>query len=334
MIINNFYPWHESLRQSIIIQKNRLPHALLLHGRIGTGKFDFANLLSKSLLCDQPVQGLACHTCAKCLWFEEGHHPDFKLITPEELVQNEESSKKKTNKKTQISVDQIRQLIQALNLTNHGTHSLRIVLIHPAEALNLASANALLKILEEPPNNTVFMLVCHQVQRLLPTIMSRCQAIAMPVPEKDVALNWLKMQHVSEPEVMLEYFGGAPLNVLDVHESMRLSQDLFKQLGLGAQLDIFSCVPLLIECGMEQAVLILQKWTYDLWLSLYSIQQHYHSRHGRALQGLAKSVNLALLMDFQRQLIEAKQTANHPLSQELQLESLLLSYKKVFVRSH
>ncbi|HAF02006.1 MAG TPA: hypothetical protein DCG63_12015 [Methylophilaceae bacterium] len=133
---------------------------------------------------------------------------------------------------------------------------------------------------------------------------------------------------------MLEYFGGAPLNVLDVHESMRLSQDLFKQLGLGAQLDIFSCVPLLIECGMEQAVLILQKWTYDLWLSLYSIQQHYHSRHGRALQGLAKSVNLALLMDFQRQLIEAKQTANHPLSQELQLESLLLSYKKVFVRSH
>jgi DNA polymerase III subunit delta' len=324
------FPWHKSTWQRLINQNERLPHALLLHGRAGIGKLDFANILSKYLLCEKPIDHQPCHQCAKCLWFEEGHHPDFKLITPEDAEVSDDAPKKKTSKKTQISVSQIRQLIQTLSLTNHDTNSLRIALIYPAETLNTASANALLKVLEEPPNNTVFVLVSHQVRRLLPTIISRCQSLAMPLPEKLEAITWLESQHVENAGQLLAYHGGAPLAALQASE-LGLNPQLFQQLSMGAKLDTYLSASLLIDCGMEQAINMLQKWAYDILLCKYAIKQYYHTQYGNALQALTKSVNLSELLDFQRKLIQAKITANHPLNQELQLESLLLEYKKVFV---
>ncbi len=130
------YPWQSPVWQRIHQQKERMSHAMLLHGRSGTGKLDFAQHLSQALLCSAPKDGEACDVCPQCTWFKEGAHPDFKYITPEDAETSEETPKKKTSKKTQISVDQIRQLIQALSLTNHGVSSLRVVLIHPAESLN------------------------------------------------------------------------------------------------------------------------------------------------------------------------------------------------------
>jgi len=326
----NIIPWNKSVWQRIVSQRERLPHALLLHGRAGTGKFEFARVLSKYLLCEKPVGQQACHQCAKCLWFDEGHHPDFKLIMPEETEASEDSPKKKATKKTQISVAQIRQLIQALSLTNHDTNSLRVALIYPAEALNIASANALLKILEEPPNNTIFILVSDQVKRLLPTIISRCQSYAMPIPMASEAITWLESQSVENASQLLAYYGGAPLSALQGSEHS-LSSQIFNQLSMGSKLDIFSSTTILIEYGMEQAISMLQKWAYDILLCMYAIQQNYHSEHGNALQALTKSVNLSELLDFQRKLNQAKITANHPLNQELQLENLLIQYKKVFV---
>jgi DNA polymerase III subunit delta' len=325
----NIYPWHNNVWSRIMNQKARLPHAMLLHGRAGTGKLDFAKLFSKSLLCESPVEQQACGVCAKCLWFDEGGHPDFKLIGPEDGETSDEASKKKVTKKTQISVDQIRQLIQMLSLSNHDTTGLRVVLIHPAETLNTASANALLKVLEEPPQNTIFILVTHLIRRLLPTIVSRCQAIAMPLPEKATAIEWLKSQQIEDAETLLDYYAGAPLAVLNADET-GLNPQVFKQLAMGSQLDALLCASLLIQYGMEHAITMLQKWTYDILLCNYSIQQYYHARHTSALQALTKSVNLNKLLDFQRQLVQMKLTANHPLNQELQLENLLLQYKIAF----
>jgi DNA polymerase III subunit delta' len=323
------YPWHNNVWSRIMNQKARLPHAMLLHGRSGTGKLEFSKLFSKSLLCENPVEKEACGVCAKCSWFDEGSHPDFKLISPEDAETSDDTSKKRVTKKTQISVDQIRQLIQLLSLSNHDTTGLRVVLIHPAEALNTASANALLKVLEEPPQNTIFILVAHQIRRLLPTIVSRCQAIAMPLPEKVLAIQWLESQQIEDAEMLLDYYGGAPLAVLNADE-MGLNPQIFKQLSMGSQLDTFLCASLLIQYGMEHAITMLQKWTYDILLCKYSIQQYYHAQHTSTLQALTKSVNLTKLLDFQGQLVQMKLTANHPLNQELQLENLLVHYKVAF----
>jgi DNA polymerase III subunit delta' len=196
--------------------------------------------------------------------------------------------------------------------------------------LNSASANSLLKMLEEPPANTLFLLVTSQPQRLLATILSRCQAIDMPLPSKAEALTWLKTQNVVDAENVLDYAGGAPLLALQIAEEGETSVNLLKNLTLGAKLDPFVCAPLFLSLGMERALETLQKWAFDL--AAYRLTQvlHYHTQHTSALQVLCKSVNLQALLSFQDKLLDAKKTANHPLSNELQLENLLLQYTQIF----
>ena len=324
------YIWQKKQWQHIVQQRAALPHALLLRGCAGTGKHDFSLELARSLLCQAPIDSYACNVCVSCVWFKEGNHPDFRLISPEDTDANEDAPKKKTVKKTQISVAQVRQLIDYLSLSQHQVNSYRVILISPAETLNIASANALLKMLEEPPVKTLFLLVSNQPQRLLPTIMSRCQAIDMPLPNKQEALDWLEQHNVSNAETLLDYAGGAPLLALQAAVDGDLTADLIKQLALGAQLQPFTCAPLFLTFGMERAIDSLQKWIFDLTAYKLTQKCKYHAQHISTLQALCKSVNLNLLLNFQQKLSEAKKMANHPLSNEMQLENMLLHYTKIF----
>ncbi|PPC87728.1 MAG: DNA polymerase III subunit delta' [Methylotenera sp.] len=324
------YIWQKNQWQHIMQQRATLPHALLIRGSAGIGKQDFALELARSLLCNVPIETHACGECASCLWFKEMHHPDFRLISPEDAELSEDTPKKKATKKSQISVAQIRQLIDYLSLSQHQASGYRVILISPAETLNIASANALLKMLEEPPANTLFLLVTNQPQRLLATITSRCQAIDMPLPSKQDALSWLKEQNVGNAEAALDYAGGAPLIALQGAAHNDLTNDLIKQLTLGAKLQPFMCAPMLLLLGMERAIDTLQKWIFDLTAYKLSQKSQYHAQHINALQALCKSVNLNLLLNFQQKLVEAKKMANHPLSNEMQLENMLLNYTKIF----
>jgi DNA polymerase III subunit delta' len=329
------YSWQKNQWQHIMQQGASMPHALLLRGRAGTGKHAFALELARRLLCSQAnAQHEGCGQCPSCLWFAEGHHPDFRLISPEDAETADDApvttSKKKTSKKSQISVAQIRQLIDFLSLSSHQVNSKRVILISPADTLNLASANSLLKMLEEPPANTVFLLVTSQPQRLLATIMSRCQAVDMALPNKKDALTWLGSQDIKNAENLLDYAGGAPLLALQIAEEAEVNASLIKQLALGAKLDPFTCAPLLTGLGMERALETMQKWVFDLLSFTMTQQLHYHAQHSSALQALCKGVNLSLLMSFQQKLLEAKKTATHPLSNEMQLESMLLQYTYIF----
>ncbi len=324
------YSWQKNQWQHIMQQRASLPHALLLRGRAGTGKYKFALDLSKTLLCSQAANQ-ACGVCPSCVWFAEGNHPDFRLISAEDVENAEDAPvKKKATKKSQISVTQIRQLIDYLSLSSHQVNSKRIILISPAETLNLASANALLKMLEEPPANTLFLLVTGQPQRLLATILSRCQAIDMPLPSKTEALTWLKTQAVKDAENVLDYAGGAPLLALQMSEEGETGIGLVKNLSLGAKLDPFACAPLFLSLGMERALEAMQKWVFDLAAYILTQDTHYHAQHSSTLQVLCKSVNFKALLSFQDKLLDAKKTANHPLSNELQLENLLLQYTQIF----
>ncbi len=324
------YIWQKKQWQHIMQQREALPHALLLRGCAGTGKHDFALELARSLLCKAPIETHACGVCASCIWFNEMHHPDFRLISPEDADVSEDAPKKKAIKKTQISVAQIRQLIDYLSLSHHQVNSYRVILISPAETLNIASANALLKMLEEPPAKNLFLLVSNQPQRLLPTIISRCQAIDMPLPNKQDALSWLEKQHVSNAKNLLDYTGGAPLLVLQTAADSDMTINLIQQLTLGAKLQPFTCAPLFLTLGMERAIDTLQKWIFDLTIYKLTQKSNYHVQHISALQALCKSVNLNLLLNFQQRLVDAKKMANHPLSNEMQLENMLLHYTKIF----
>lgn len=328
-MINIIFPWQESL-YAHWLQAAQRHHALLFHGKPGIGKLVFARAMAAALLCRQPVNGQACGQCQSCHWLSEGTHPDFREITPEDA--EVEEGKKKTRKRQQILIEQIRALHDYLSLSNHQVGGIRVVLIHPLEAMNTAAANALLKLLEEPPANTQFLLVSHSRQALLPTILSRCMQVDMPVPTLAQGLQWLQSQQVAQAEWIWHYSGGAPTNMLLAEEVDWYGwyQQWRPQLAQGASLDIVATVPLLLKQGMEQAIEILQKWLLDLMLSARQLPCRYHHGDEAVLGKLAQKLHWPRLLAFQQQLNRFKMTAQHPLNQELQLEQLLLQYKKCF----
>ncbi len=332
--ISPIYPWQSKVWTRLVSAKTRLPHAILLRGKSGIGKFEFARAFANALLCETPVEhGYACGVCTSCGWFAQNNHPDYRLLTTEQdsAAEDEPVPASKTGKKTQISVAQVRELGSFLELSSHHGDGFRVALIHPAEALNQASANALLKMLEEPPAGVIFLLVSHQPHRLLPTIMSRCHKISMPVPERDAAVAWLNQQGIKDAAAQLDYAGESPLTVLEQNEAgMPPLAPLWKLLAQGARVDIFTLAPLCAALGMDNAVQVLQKWCYDLLSSRSAGQVRYHAEQAGALQALAERVDLGLLLDFQRKLNEARKSASHPLNHELQLESILLNYTHLF----
>lgn len=205
------YPWHREAWVRLTVRADRLPHALLLHGQPGLGKLAFALRLCRALLCRQPVatddEGLAaCGQCHSCLLFAAGTHPDWLRLAPAEEGKP-------------ITVDQVRGAIEFLALRPH-TAGRQVVLLAPAEAMNVNAANSLLKVLEEPTAESYFVLVSHQPARLPATVRSRCQSVPLKPPAPAVALAWLTQEGgVPTPRAaeLLALAGGSPLAALQYH---------------------------------------------------------------------------------------------------------------------
>jgi DNA polymerase-3 subunit delta' len=320
--------------------RERMPHAVLLHGRQGIGKLVFAQALADALLCESPdSDGFACGACPSCNWLAQGNHPDFRMVEPEDKTEEdgEDAAKvaitaSKSKKKSRyIVVDQIRALGELVSLSTHR-HGFRVVVLHPAETLNPSAANALLKMLEEPPPATLFLLVTHQLQRLLPTIRSRCHKIAMQMPSRSEAEAWLAAQGAKNPEFCLAQAGGAPLAALeaDNDEAVEEVQTFVVQLSQGGRIDPFVAASHWAKADFSTAVAALQKWSYDLMSARFAGKVRYYPKRLFSLQEIGKSVDLRLLLDFQRRLVEARAQASHPLNAELQLEALLVRYVQLF----
>ena len=207
------YPWQGAPWTQLQAMRARLPHAILFHGPAGTGKADFIEAFAQSLLCESArPDGHACGVCASCGWFAQHNHPDYRRVRPEALEdepgagddegEGERKSKSTKAPSKEIKIEQIRALADFMNISTHR-QGLRVVVLYPAEALNTPASNALLKTLEEPPPGTVFLLSSNSLDRLLPTILSRCRKFALPMPSHDDALAWLKAQSVPDADSWL-----------------------------------------------------------------------------------------------------------------------------------
>jgi DNA polymerase-3 subunit delta' len=134
------FPWHLGEFDRLLDEKSRLPHAILIQGPHGIGKAAFAQTLAQALLCESPEpSGAACGRCAACHWLEAGTHPDYRQIEPESLAEadTEEQGGDKKKASLQITIEQIRALPEFIGISSHRGGP-KVVLIHPAEALNIA----------------------------------------------------------------------------------------------------------------------------------------------------------------------------------------------------
>lgn len=179
----------------------------------GLGKSVFARRLAQSLLCASPdAEGNACDRCRACHLFQTGSHPDYLAICPEDDSADNASSKKKSKV---IKIDQIRDFCILLGYTPHyGGY--KIALLEPADRLHVNAANSLLKTLEEPPGNSLLLLVTAQPARLPATVRSRCQIISFSTPSREVAGTWLasRLSPPLEPMALLDAANGVPLAAL------------------------------------------------------------------------------------------------------------------------
>lgn len=197
------YSWFASqwARFAKLQSQDQLPHALLLYGPDGCGGEDLAMAMAQSLLCAAGTEAGCCDKCKPCRLLAADAHPDLVAVLPEEGSQF-------------IKVDAVRSINEFASKTAQQGGR-KVVLICPAEAMNVNAANALLKNLEEPTANTVFILVCYDPAGLLPTIRSRCSSWAWGRPADDQANAWLTRNQIRDHQAKLARTGGRPLQVLE-----------------------------------------------------------------------------------------------------------------------
>ncbi|MCX7193151.1 MAG: DNA polymerase III subunit delta' [Proteobacteria bacterium] len=321
--MNEIYPWQQDDWARLQSLRERASQGLLFQGMKGIGKLELAISYARALLCQHPLEGgFACGVCPSCHWFEQGSHPDFRFLQPESETEEAESGKKPSR---QISVDQIRGLSDFLGLTAHQGGR-RVVIIHPAEAMNANAANALLKNLEEPPPGLLFILVTHKPQALLPTLLSRCLTFSLAAPDAATAARWLAEQGVKNPADALAHAGFSPLQAMLGATGSDLREKLLRAIRQPALLDVFALADVMQKTEQVLVVQWLQQWCYDLMLMKMAGKVRYHPAEQAVIGQLVTDLdplNLARLQSF---LQTAKREAQHTLNAKLFFESLLFTY--------
>ncbi|CAH2800219.1 MAG: DNA polymerase III delta prime subunit (EC [uncultured Caballeronia sp.] len=343
------YPWQSDDWHRLQQLRAHWPHALLLHGGAGVGKLDFAQHLAQSLLCETPAtNGEACGTCPACPWFQHGNHPDYRVVLPAALAglvstatdaspdgsadkSDGDEGKKSRMPSKEIKIDQVRALLDFCALGSHRG-GMRVVLIYPAEMLNAAAANALLKTLEEPPPGVVFLLVSARVDRLLPTVISRCRRWPMRVPSPQEASTWLAAQGIDDPAGLLAQAGGAPLAALALasDENRAMRDFLLMQLAAGPNCDDFACGENLQKVPVPLVLGWLQRWLYDLLTQSTAGRPRYFPGAAKALARCAQSADSAALVRYMKTVTRQRAVENHPLNARLVFEELFMGYRGIY----
>ncbi len=300
----DFLPWHEKHWETVkrSWERDRLPHALLLEGPQGLGKSLFARRIAGLVLGIEEIEPETGRT-----------HPDLSLVTvPED--------------KKQISVGQIRELCGNLAMTSHAS-GYKVVIIDPADRMNIHAANSLLKTLEEPTRDTILILVRSRLDTLPATIASRCQRLRFATPTEDVAVDWLREQDPARDwRPLLQVAAGAPLAARTAAASgldqmdERLREDLVE-----------------IAAGRRDPVKVAAEWakidpaTSLPWLngvvvSLIRQQAGGSSESLKSLQNLNQVLPLDLLFRYLDEVQSALRRLDGALNLQMSLESLLIPW--------
>ena len=330
------HPWQTTQWQQIgqLLEADRLPHALLLHGNQGLGKADFAKALAAAVLCNQPSADFqACGSCSACHLLAAKTHPDMHFLEP-----TASGKSKSKNPVLNIRIDEIRHLCEKLNQTSQfGGY--RVAIFDQADKLTISAANSLLKTLEEPGQKVLLILVSARTYRLPITIRSRCQSIRFNMPDKQASLQWLKVHLSSLDDVpaysdvqlqqALKLAFGSPLTTVEHLQDMEYQQTLSE--ALTANISGKNSLDYAVQLAKYAKIKTLEgmlSWTSDLTkLAACGTEcKIINEQHRNQLQALAQKVNQQRLYRFHDQLNFNIQHSSIAVNEQLLWENLLLSW--------
>lgn len=205
--ISKVYPWQAQAWNNLTTRFPNIAHGLLFFGKRGAGKSDFTWHFVAWVLCTNKQVERACGECSSCTWLKSGTHPNFLHITTDE-------ENKKSN--AQIKIEKIRNLQPFVEQISEGW---RVIVIEPADALNIAAANALLKTLEEPTERILIILLTEHCLKLPATIRSRVQRYPLDRVKYVDAVAYLNQKKISNIELSLNLANGMPLQAVDFQKS-------------------------------------------------------------------------------------------------------------------
>lgn len=318
------FPWQTSIWQNLANSHDnkRLAHGLLFHGAKGIGKNDFAVEFAHWLICEQPLADKACGKCKACMLIQADSHPDIINLRPEEEGKA-------------IKIDQVRELIEKISLTSHGQRH-RVIIVSPADALNINASNSLLKTLEEPPANTILILISDTPSKLMATIRSRTQMIRFDLPSTEQSMQWLNQQNLDKPELVLKLSAGAPLAAIAMtkDKGLLIRDKLFKnwqELANGSA-DALESASMWVKDGFKiKANLPLNwvsSWILDMIRALQGghIENMVNTDYSQTLQNLAGQVDLKSIYGLFDRLNDTIRLADTSANQQMLIEGLLLHW--------
>ncbi len=308
-------------------------HAILLHGPSGLGQYELALSLARAWLCEKPGRQAsepACGYCPSCQQVHSRGHTDLVVLMPEVLMLSlgwplsekaqKEIDDKKRKPSQEIRIDSVREAVQFAELTS-GRGRGKVILVFPAEAMNAASANALLKTLEEPLGSLRFVLATEAAHELLPTIRSRCQAFSLAQPTDFEAIAWLTQYapgaSPTERETALQASGNRPFDAAKIIATG--VHTAWAQLPLALQkgrVDVAS--------GFTGAQLLdaQHKLCHDLWaIKLGAAPRYFEAQH------LPKPPPARALAAWGEQLKSLSRRIDHPFKPELLIEDMVQQAK-------
>jgi DNA polymerase-3 subunit delta' len=307
-------PWQDEHWARLQARRARgaLPHALLVCGPEGLGKRAFAERFVRGLLCLEPVDGEACGHCRSCALLAAGTHPDRVTLSY--------GLRKDGVQRSEIVIDQIRDLSARLAMSSQFG-GWQVATIDPADALNGAAANALLKTLEEPAAQTMLVLVADAPWRLPQTIRSRCQRIEFHLPAADQALAWLQAQGIPDAAAALGAAGGNP----------GLAQRWAQEGALDRRREVRKDLAGL-AAGRGEAMDVVRRWLDNepaqrVWFAAQAAAEEAKAKLSGATGPLASSLEPAQLADWYATANRARESLRGPLRGDLTLLELLARWR-------
>ena len=323
MIEPTLAPW---LQRQLNELRQQRGHALLLVGPSGLGQYELALALARSWLCETPTAHGACGQCGSCHAVDVHTHPDLCMLMPETLSLElgwplDEVSQKKIDEKDRkaskiIKVEAARQAVTFTQFTRSRGNT-KVVLVYPAERMNMESANTLLKTLEEPVGAVRFVLATEAAHQLLPTVRSRCLTHHLQWPSEEEALPWLMSQantpmSAEQARVVWRASGGRP-------------DDALRWAAMGLSAQTWSQLPKALAQGQAQAMSdwepavqleVMQKVCHDLMaVASGAAPRFFETDH------LPAKAHLFRLQRWSQELMQAARSVEHPVNAGLRWEA-------------